>query len=258
MNETQAIIQRVERLSATTMRIELAVQDDTALQQIKAGQTVLARLQNADGDDALTWHPYLRDQWWVAGFTRSRLLRVEHTFTHRYQPKDVVSLLGPIGQPYRFRKSLRNVLLLAYDASPTPLTIMARHLLGNDVSVTLVLLGKARDYGTQHLPPEIEVIHGDAALDWADMTMTLGWADQIFCVVNPEDEHLRFLQVLHTVEEKRADVPKNYLFGVFRPLLPCGVGACHACVVRQGRELLPICRKGPALDLTRTHLTPSR
>lgn len=258
MNETRAKIERVERLNATTMLIEVAPVDGEALQQIKAGQTVLARLHDDDGDDNPTWHPYLRDQWWVAGITRSHLLRVERPFTHRYQPGQVVNLLGPIGQPYRFRKSLRNVLLLAYDTSPTPLTIMARHLLGNDVSVTLVLLGAAREYETQHLPPEIEVIRGAVALDWDDMTMTLGWADQIFTVVNLDDEHLHFLEVLHTVQEKRADVPKNYLFGVFRPLLPCGVGACHACVVRQGSELLPICRKGPALDLTRIHLTPSR
>jgi hypothetical protein len=34
----------------------------------------------------------------------------------------------------------------------------------------------------------------------------------------------------------RADIPANYLFGVFRPLLPCGVGACSSCMVKLQRQ----------------------
>jgi hypothetical protein len=54
----------------------------------------------------------------------------------------------------------------------------------------------------------------------------------------------------------RAEIPSNYLFGVFRPALPCGVGACQACMVRLRGGALPLaCADGPALDMTEVILT---
>ena len=34
-------------------------------------------------------------------------------------------------------------------------------MLGNNIGVTLVLLGDARDYATKHINPEVEVVHGE-------------------------------------------------------------------------------------------------
>ncbi len=252
MHEVEGYIERIRRLNPDYQILELAL-DGEVLHKLKPGQTLLARLANPDSE-ITTWHPYLREQWWPAGFTPNNLLLVEQPFSHRYQPGQVVELLGPVGEPYRFRPSLRNVLLLAYDTAPTPLTIMTRRLLHHDISVTLVLLGSARDYRTDHLPEEVEVVHGEDGLAWPERLMTLGWADQIFAVVNPDGERLNFGEVLRMVQQERIEVPKHYLFGVFQPLLPCGVGACHACMVRQKGQLIPVCRKGPALDLTQVNL----
>lgn len=252
MNESRAIIQRVGKRNKQAQYVDIAVQDE-ALFSIHPGESLLVRFTSDDPEND-DWHPYLREQWWVQGFTKDGLLRVELPVSHRYQPQQVISILGPVGLPYRFRKSLRNVLLIAYDTHPTPLTAMISQLLGNNISVTLVLLGVARQYETPHLPAEIEVIRGEDGLNWQDMVMTLGWADQIFVVAAQDDELMRFAEVYRLVQEKRIDIPKNYIFGVFQPLLPCGVGACAACMLRVDGDLIPACSKGPAFDLTRVKL----
>ena len=98
------------------------------------------------------------------------------------------------------------------------------------------------------------MVHGDDGLNWQDMVMTLGWADQIFVVAKQDDELMRFAEVFRIVQDKRIDIPQNYIFGVFQPLLPCGIGACSACMLRVDGDLVPICTKGPAFDLTRVKL----
>lgn len=248
MNESRALIERLRHINNQYQYLELAVEDE-ALQKIKPGESLLVRPVS---DEAINeqWNPYLREQWWPAGFTPEGLLLVERPQNHRYHPQQEVSILGPIGMPYRFRKSLRNVLLIAYDTAPLPLTIMIGQLLHNKVSVTLVLLGQAQNYQTEHLPAEVEILMGEADLTWAEQVMTLGWADQIFVVVKQDDELARFGEVLRKVKELRVDVPKNYIFGVFQPWLPCGVGACSACMLRVENSLLPSCTKGPMFDLT--------
>ena len=84
--------------------------------------------------------------------------------------------------------------------------------------------------------------------------MTLGWADQIFVVAHQDDELLRFGEVMRMVKERRNDIPESYIFGVFQPLLPCGIGACSACLLKVGKDLVPACTKGPTFDLTQVKL----
>lgn len=249
MNESRAYIERIRRINADYQYIEVAIEDE-ALHKIKPGQSLLARPIDPDNEHLEHWYPYLREQWWLAGFTKSGLLLVERPYSSQYRPQMQYSVIGPIGQPYRFRKSLRNVLLIAYDTPPIPLTIMIGQLLHNKISVTLVLLGEATQYSTDHLSPEVEVVHGTSELEWAEQVMTLGWADQIFVVVKQDDELERFGRFYNRVVELRTDIPKNYVFGVFQPLLPCGVGACSACLVRVDKDLVPTCTKGPTFDMT--------
>lgn len=243
MRETKAIIERVSRLNEHYQRLYLAV-DDT-LNDMKAGQTVLARTVPDD-----RWDPYLREHWWPVEMTRSQMV-VERPGSLRYEPGQVVSLLGVVGQPYRYKRTLRNVLLIAHDAPPTPLVMSMGMLLAGKISVTLVLSGRASDYPAAQLPQEVEIIRADDSLQWANRVMTVGWADQVFVVVPGDDELSRFGQVFRLFRELRAEVPKNYLFGVFQPVIPCGVGACQACMIPLGGgENTLICNDGPALDLT--------
>jgi hypothetical protein len=242
MKETQAIIERVTRLNEHYQRLHLAV-DDT-LNDLKPGQTVLARPLPE------RWDPYLREHWWPVEASPNMLV-VERPGQVRYEPGQVVSLLGIVGQPYRYKRTLRNVLLIAYDASPTPLIMSIGMLLSSKISVTLVLSGLSTDYPAAHLPKEVEIIRADDSLQWPNRVMTVGWADQVFVVVAQDDEFNRFGNVFRMFRDLRAEVPKNYLFGVFQPALPCGTGACQACMIPlHQQENILICSDGPALDLT--------
>lgn len=238
MKETQAIIERVRRVNETHQQLYLAI--DPSLNGIRAGQSVLARLGNG-------WTPYLREQWYPVDAQKNTLI-VERPAGNRYEPGDVVSLIGVVGQPFKFRKTLRNVLLIAYDSEPSPLLMIIPSLLPQRVSVTLLLLGTARTYTTQHLPPEVEVLQGDDHLGWANRVTTVGWADQVFVTCGDEDQVTRIWQLF---TELRADIPSNYLWAVFHPPLPCGVGACSACMVKTKDGMHLVCSDGAALDMTK-------
>lgn len=244
MKETEAIIERVRRINGDYQHLELAV--DSAMGRIKPGQTLLARVSSG-------WEPYLRELWWPVGISQDKLI-IERPGADRYEPGQIIQVMGLVGKPYLFRRTLRNVLLVAYDTPPTPLLMTIPWLLGNNVSVTLVLLGTAAKYNTQHLPPEVEVVQGDEEVNWPNQVMTVGWADQVFATVGREDELTRFSKVYARFKERRADLPKNYLFGVFQPMLPCGAGACYACVLRMRDGLSLVCTEGPAFDLTQVVL----
>lgn len=241
MKETEAIIERIKRINAEYVRIELAV--DESLYDIRPGETLLARLHDR-------WDPYLRMHWWPVGISGNNKLIIERPAVESYEPGQIVSLLGAVGKPYRFRRSLRNVLLMAYDTPPIPLLMMIHWLLANRVNVTMALLGTARDYNPSHLPPEVEIIQADESLTWPDQVLTLGWADQVFVVVAQDNELERFAQIMAFMREKRTDINKNYLFGVFQSILPCGIGACDACLLKITGNLVHVCMEGPAFDLT--------
>jgi hypothetical protein len=252
MKETSAYIERIRQINPHYQQLELA-SVDASLQKMKPGQSLLVRLVERNGTSE-HWEPYLREHWWTVGMTANGTLLVERPAALRYEVGQFLSVLGPLGEPYKFRKSLRTVLLIAYDTPPTPLTVMTPLLLKNGIQVSLVLLGKARTYDTAHLPPELEVVRGNDDFSWEGQVMTIGWADQVFLVAGQDDELYRMSEVWRMIRERRADVPPNFLFGVFQPYLPCGVGACAACMIRTKDALLPACTKGPAFDLTQVLL----
>jgi len=244
MKQSEAIIERVRRINPAYQHLELAVDDN--LNRIKPGQSLLVKMR---GD----WHPYLREQWHPVSVAGTKLL-IERPANEHYEVGQVMDVLGLIGQPIRFRRNLRNVLLMAYDTAPTPLLMTIPWLMGNRVSVTMVLLGSAKSYDTQHLNPEVEVIQGEDDINWQNQVMTVGWADQVLVVVNTDDELARFKKIVTRFEERRAIIPQNYLFGVFTGILPCGIGACHACMLQTRQSWSLVCTDGPAFDLTQLSL----
>ncbi|MDX2139780.1 MAG: hypothetical protein SF123_16970 [Chloroflexota bacterium] len=244
MKESQVIIERTRRVNETHQHIDLAV--EPWLASVKPGQSLLVRRENG-------WNPYLREQWFPVAAGKGQIT-VELPASQGYEPGQVLSVMGLIGQPYRFRRTLRNVLLIAYDTDPTPLLMMIGALLANRVSVTLVLLGATASYTTGHLQPEVEVITGDSDLSWSNRVTTIGWADQVFVAVPQADELGYFKRVFELFSIMRADIPQGYLFGVFRPLLPCGISACSACMLRLRSGSALVCAQGPAFDLTQVQL----
>lgn len=245
MKDTEAIIERIRAVNATHQHIELAV--DESLMAVKPGQFVMARVNDR-------WDPYLRATWYPVDLRDNKLV-VERPLTEVYDVGQTVSLLGIAGDHFRFRKGVRNVLLIAFDCPPTPLLMMLPWLIRNGIAATLVLLGEAVKYETHHLPPEIEIIEGDSELNWPNQVMTVGWADQIFACVAQDDEQYRFAQVLARVRERRSEVPKNYLFGVYQNFA-CGLGMCDVCAVRTNDGVKLSCMKGPSFDLTLVRLEP--
>jgi hypothetical protein len=245
MQQTKAIIQRVRRINPKYQHVDLGI--DEQIGDLKAGQSLLVR-QSED------WQPYLRERWWPVSIGPQTLV-IERPGHIKYEPGEFVSVLGPVGSFFRFRQNLRHVLLVAYDTPPTPLMSMIPLLLANHTGVTLLLLGEATTYQTTHLPPQVEVLHGGSDLDWEGRVVTIGLADQIFVIVRPDDEIRRFGQIWNMLTELRKDIRKNYLFGVFQAIPPCGAGACHACMVRLQQGTVLACTDGPTLDLSLVKLS---
>ncbi len=251
MRETQAYIERIKRVNRDYQRLELAV--DPSLTSLLPGQSLLARRISRDYE-AENWHPYLRDLWFPVEIPAKNILIVERPAAEPFAPGQLLSLLGPVGKPLRYRHKLRNLLLLAYETSPSPFLLMLQPLLAQGASVTLVLLGAARDYDCAHLPEEVEVAQADDDGSWRDMVMTLGWADQIFAVVGQGVELALFGELMQLVRRRRSDVPANTIFGIFQRQLPCGVGACQVCLLPTRGAAKLQCLDGPAFDLTQLRL----
>ena len=244
MRQTKALIQRIRHINTQIQHVELGIEED--LSDIKPGQSLLIRQDEA-------WHPYLREHWWPVLIGSQKLI-VERPAGLKYEPGNFINVLGPVGTFFRFRRNLRHMLLLAYDTLPTPLLSMIPMLIANQTSITLVLLGTASGYKTEHLPAQVEVLHGTGDLEWDNRVMTVGLADQVFAVVRPDDEILRFSKIWHMLGDLRAEIPSNYLFGMFQPVQPCGAGACHACMVRLTQGTALSCTDGPTFDLTQVKL----
>ena len=251
MKESQGYIERITRVNRDYQRLDLAV--DQSLSSLRAGQALLVRRIDKDYE-AERWDPYLRELWFPVEILASNMLVIEQPARSHFTPGQLLSIMGPVGQPFRFRQKLRNILLIAYNSTPAALLMMLAPLLERQVSITMVLMGSAREYETSHLPGEIEIIQADDDLSWSDMVMTLGWADQVFAAVGPGDELEHLGDIMRVMRERRNDVPANYAFGVLQRQLPCGVGACHACMLnlRGARKLQ--CVDGPAFDLTTLRL----
>jgi len=251
VKETQAYIERIKRVNRGYQRLELAV--DKSLVAMRAGQAMLVRRIDKDYDIE-NWDPYLRELWFPVAIQSGNIVAVERPARAHFIPGQLLSVIAPVGRAYRFRHKLRNVLLVAYDATPAALLLMIPTLLTKQVEITLVLMGSARQYETNHLPEEVEVIQAEDNLTWSDMVMTLGWADQVFALVGQGDSASRFSEILAMMRDRHSDIPANYIFGVIQRDLPCGVGACHACALNlRGKQKL-LCIDGPAFDLTELRL----
>ncbi|MBN2472498.1 MAG: hypothetical protein JXN59_17355 [Anaerolineae bacterium] len=240
IRETQATIERVRRVSPTLQRIDLGVEEHLA--RLKPGQSLLARISDE------RWDPYLPEVWTPVAVDKLTIT-IERPARDQYLPGQVVSLLGPVGAPFPMRYNLRSLLLLALDAYPTPLVLLANMAVRSGIEVTLVLSGMAAEYPLEALPPELEVVTGSLEEGWPNQVTTIGWADQIISVANPRYRHELYPQLMARVHEMRAEIPKRFMLGLFEQPIPCGTGACQGCGVScHGKHHL-ICVDGPALDL---------
>ncbi|MFP4323116.1 MAG: hypothetical protein ACLFTK_11740 [Anaerolineales bacterium] len=242
MIQTEALVERVWRVAPGLQRLALAA--DPALLHIAAGQFVLAQT-------APDWSPYLRETWTPVDIQEGQLI-VEPLAARAYSPGQQIDLLGPLGQPFPWvGGGGKRLLLIAMDAPPRPLLHLAHTALANTAEVALVLLGTARDYPFAGIPAAVEVITGEIDGGWADRDATLAWPDQIFATVPPHHWDDYGALLYHLTEESRGTtLPAGFLFMVANWPMPCGVGACTACMLRTTSGLKTLCTDGPALDMT--------
>jgi NAD(P)H-flavin reductase len=246
MQESQAIIERIWQVSSELQRLELTVEPHLA--QLYPGQSLLV-LPDEDQVD-----PYLRQQWIPVNQEEGQLI-IERSTQEHYQPGQVVSVVGPVGNALPWvGGNNKRLLLIALETSPMPLLMLASQALSQMSEVALVLLGKAAEYPFVGIPPAVEVINGTGQQDWQDRDATLYWADQIFTVADETFWLDHFTSLFQLLKNVRGHVPVNFLYGVFTLPMPCGVGACMACAVRCKGSMKLTCTQGPALDLTEVHL----
>ncbi len=239
MRDTQGIIERVRRISAGVQRVEIAI--DPAQHGIQPGQFFLARVTRS-------LDPYLREPW-IPVHRQGNTVTIERSLGFRYDPGQVVQMLGPLGKPVALNPKVRNVLLLAIESTPVSLLMLAEQAIQANQSVMLVLIGAAQNYPLEALPEELEVIRAPDQFSWTNQKQAIGWAEQVFAVAPPPDNGARYAQLVDLVREIRVELPKGYLTGFFQPPMPCGVGACGACLVRGRKREMPSCTEGPAFDL---------
>lgn len=239
MRDAQTIIERVRRTSTALQRLEIAV--ESGHRSVQPGQHFLARLTES-------WDPYLREPW-IPVHQQGNSITIERPAGHSYQPGQVVSLLGPVGKPISLRDSTRTLLLIAYDSTPASLLMLAEQALTAHIGVTLVLVGAAQQYALEALPAEIEVLRGDDKGEWPEQRQNFGWADQIIAIAPPPHDLKRYGRLLEAARTVRVEIPAGYLIGLFQPPMPCGVGACQACLIRCQHNEMLACIDGPAMDL---------
>lgn len=247
MYESQAIIERVRHISASIQQVDVAV--DKRHAAVEAGQLFLARVTEA-------LDPYLREPWTPVQRSDPYLV-IERPANRHYVPGQVISLLGPVGKPIPLRDSIRTLLLIANEATPASLLLLARAALTRGTAVTLALVGSASYYPFEALPQELEIVRAEASKWWPNHQETLRWASQIVAVAPPPFDTAYYTQLLDQVRQVRMEVAANYVYGLFQPPMPCGIGACGACSVRCGSEETLTCLDGPALDLLTVNLVKS-
>lgn len=241
MRQTHAAIERIIRLSADLTRVELA----TDFGSIMPGQYLLVRPRDA-------WEPYLRARWELVRVAGG-LLSIDHpadALDPSFMPGVTVDVLGPCGKPIPARQGAERFLLIVQDAPLSPLLAFIEAQIENERAVTVVLEGdEAQRYPLGELPPQVEVLHAPGAWGWLEQQETIKWADQIVALAPPHQALQRYGDLWKTITQLRAPRPADFAWGMFRPPVLCGVGACGACLVNGKRGDIHACTDGPALNL---------
>jgi len=164
---------------------------------------------------------------------------------------DTVELLGPLGNGFTIHPTSRNFLLVAGGIGIAPLCFMAREVLNQGCSVTLLLGASTATqlYPRHLLPPKTELIitTEDGTIGKKGMITNLlpdfvDWADQVFAC-GP----LGMYKDMYTQREKLLKAKPTQVSLEVR--MGCGRGVCYGCTVKTKTGLKQVCKDGPVFDL---------
>jgi dihydroorotate dehydrogenase electron transfer subunit len=181
-------------------------------------------------------------------------------FLHSLRPGESLNLLGPYGSGFQLDSRTRT-LLLAADLQHAPLLFpLLEEALDQGARITLLLDAGAEPIDTRNgddttaqtllsaLPLAVEArLEAHDALPSA-IAATAPWADQS-CLALPMHDYAQVARLVRKVPLRPAP---GALQALVDAPLPCGVGACLACVVPlSGGGHTRACVHGPVMDLLR-------
>lgn len=214
-----------------------------------------------------TWTPYLRRPLFPSTIAEHSVTfwgdptRDEGVAWLFDQPEGAsLDFLGPLGKGFALHAHVRRLLLVAEAPYASPLLALIAPQLARQGSVGLLVEATtvAELLPPALLPPAVEYYTAttdrtpghDPSLD-AALGRALPWTDGV-CAAGSS----RFLQRLkRKISAARSAGPADTLHAGFAQALapaplPCGIGACLACLVDTGRGTHRACQRGPVFDLT--------
>ncbi len=237
---------------------------------VQAGQYILVRCADPASAD-----PLLRRVLFVADVDRGdgrigTLYTPEergYTWLAARRSGERLDVFGPLGMPFTLDHRTRNLLLLGAGPGIGALLLLAREAIARRIAVVLLAAAPS----TAMLPPplllpaEVEYhssADGDAAiLDMASQAIrgkeeyAIGtaasnqhlarWADQI--AASLPDALLPSLASV--VRAGRLRWERNFAQVALAGAMPCGTGACQACLTETRHGLRTRCKDGPIFDL---------
>lgn len=225
---------------------------------VRAGQYVLLRCA-----PPVSYDPLLRRALFVAAADRSggtvSLLYVpdERGLTWlAAQPAGAqLDLFGPLGTPFALDQSASNLLLLGAGPALAALLLLAGEAVERGMNVTLVAGATAAEWLPPPflLPPAVEYAGGVvAAADLPPLPASqpgspppLTWADQLAAAL-PE---AALPALVGLVQRERLRWQRGFAQVALAGPLPCGMGACQACLVTTRHGLRTRCKDGPVFEL---------
>ncbi len=162
-----------------------------------------------------------------------------------------VEIFGTLGNGFTIHPTSRNLLLVAGGIGIAPLGFMAREVLNQGCSVTLLLGASTATqlYPRHLLPPKTELIitTEDGTIGKKGMITNLlpdfvDWADQVFAC-GP----LGMYKDMYTQREKLLKTKPTQVSLEVR--MGCGRGVCYGCTVKTKTGLKQVCKDGPVFDL---------
>lgn len=233
----------------------LRVQGGRELLACRPGQFVMLRCGPA-------WSPYLRRALFPVEMRQDSLALWINSLADEglawLSPRkvgDSLDLLGPLGKGFSIQPQQRRLLLVAEAAHIAPLLGLMQAQLARQGSVVLLLQGQTASdlLPPGALPPSVEYYTatsdgsaGDGDVLDTLLARALPWADALAAAGS--GPFLRRLQ--RRMGDARPEPYRGFAQAVAPVPLPCGGGACLACLVETGRGHHRACQRGPVFDLT--------